>query len=84
MVVFMYGTAIEYNGVQLCFLMEYTQLVLLLCFQCHTGLPIRFFNYAGFHIRHGKQALFSPPYSCIACKIINLHAERLLILQPED
>ena len=32
MVVFMYGTAIEYNGVQLCFLMEYTQLVLLLCF----------------------------------------------------
>ena len=30
MVVFMYGTAIEYNGVQLCFLMEYTQSVLLL------------------------------------------------------
>ena len=50
MVVFMYGTAIEYNGVQLCFLMEYTQLVLLLCFLCHTGLPIRFFNYAGFLI----------------------------------
>ena len=84
MVVFMYGTAIEYNGVQLCFLMEYTQLVLLLCFQCHTGLPIRFFNYAGFHIRHDKQALFSPQYSCIVCKIINLQAVRLIIFRRED
>ena len=76
MVVFMYGTAIEYNGVQLCFLMEYTQLVLLLCFQCHTGLPIRFFNYAGFHIRHDKQALFYPH---IAASPV-----RLLIFTPKD